>query len=112
MRDRTRRLFVVLAALALVVVAARLALDPIATWRTRRALAGLQGMDATFSDVEIKLLDLSYAIPHESPRSRACGSTRSRRRSRTTPAGRPSPPRPDRPDRTEPRAPEPRPDRE
>jgi hypothetical protein len=62
MRRRTRRIVIVLAAVALVLVAARLALDPLATWRTRRALAGLKGMNATFSDVEVKLLDLSYAI--------------------------------------------------
>jgi hypothetical protein len=62
MRRRTRRLLVVLGITALLVVAVRLALDPIATWRTRTALAGLEGMDASFSDVEVRLLELSYVI--------------------------------------------------
>jgi hypothetical protein len=62
MRRRTRRLAVVLAAIGILLVAARLALDPLATWRTRRALSGLEGMRARFSDVEVKLLDLSYAV--------------------------------------------------
>src|SRR6266511_2259828 len=62
MRRRSRRLVIVLAAIALVVVAARLALDPYATWRTRRVLAGLEGMDARFSDVTVSVLLLSYEI--------------------------------------------------
>jgi uncharacterized protein involved in outer membrane biogenesis len=62
MRRRSRRLLVALAAVAVVLVAARLALDPLATWRTRRALDDLPGMRGRFSDVEVKLLDLSYAI--------------------------------------------------
>jgi hypothetical protein len=73
MRRRPRRLLVVLAVIALVVVAAVLAVDPLATWRTRRALAGLKGMDARFSDVEVKLLDLSYAIHDLRIEKRAAG---------------------------------------
>jgi hypothetical protein len=73
MRRRSRRLLVGLAVLVVVLVAARLALDPLATWRTRRALAGLEGMDARFSDVEVKLLDLSYAIHELRIEKRAAG---------------------------------------
>jgi uncharacterized protein involved in outer membrane biogenesis len=62
MRRRSRRLLVALAAVTVVLAAARLALDPLATWRTRRALDELPGMRGRFSDVEVKLLDLSYAI--------------------------------------------------
>jgi hypothetical protein len=62
MRLRSRRLVIILVAVALVLVGARLALDPYATFRTRRALAGLEGMDARFSDVSVSLLDLSYEI--------------------------------------------------
>jgi hypothetical protein len=62
MRRRTRRLAVVLAVLALVVVAARLALDPLATWRTRRALEGIEDMRGTFADVQVRVRDLSYSI--------------------------------------------------
>jgi hypothetical protein len=62
MRRRSRRLLVALAALGLVLVAARLALDPYATWRTRRVLENMEGMRGRFSDVEVKVLDLSYAI--------------------------------------------------
>jgi hypothetical protein len=62
MRRRVPRLAVAAAAVVLVLVAARLALDPVATWRTRVVLERLEGMHATFSDVEIRLGDLSYAI--------------------------------------------------
>jgi hypothetical protein len=62
MRRSGKRLVLVLAGVALVVLALRLLLDPLATWRTRRILEGLDGMRGTFSDVEIRLLDLSYAI--------------------------------------------------
>ena len=65
MRARSRRIAIaagVVAAIALVLVAAKLALDPLAAWRTRRALAGLHGMDATFSAVSVRLWDLSYEI--------------------------------------------------
>jgi hypothetical protein len=55
-------LAVVLAAILLVAVAVRLVLDPLATSRTRRVLAGLEGMDARFSRVHVTLLDLSYEI--------------------------------------------------
>jgi hypothetical protein len=61
-RRRFRRVAVAAAALVLLVLAARLALDPLVTWRTRRVLGGLDGMRGTFSDVEVRLLDLSYAI--------------------------------------------------
>jgi hypothetical protein len=62
MRRRVPRLAVWIAAVALVLVAARLALDPIATWRTRAVLSGLEGMRATFLDVEVGVVGLSYAI--------------------------------------------------
>ena len=66
MRPRSRRIVVAAgvaaAAIALVLGAAKLALDPLATWRTRRALAGLEGMDSRFSAVTVSLLDLSYEI--------------------------------------------------
>jgi hypothetical protein len=62
MRRRTRRLAVVLALLALVVVAARLALDPLATWRTRRALEAVEDMRGSFAEVDVRVRDLSYAI--------------------------------------------------
>ena len=63
MRLGPRRLaVVVLAAIALVIVAAALALQPLAEWRTRRALAGLEGMTSRFSSVRVSLRDLSYEI--------------------------------------------------
>jgi hypothetical protein len=43
-------------------VAARLALDPWAAWRTRRALAAIPGAHASFERVEIDLLRLEYAV--------------------------------------------------
>lgn len=52
----------VLGAIAALLVLARLALDPLATWRTRRVLSDLEGMRGTFSDVEVRVVDLSYAI--------------------------------------------------
>lgn len=61
-RRRLFRLAVVTGALAAVVLVVRLALDPIVTWRTRVILDGMAGMRGTFRDVEIKLLELSYAI--------------------------------------------------
>jgi hypothetical protein len=73
MRRRSRRLLAVLAAVVLLLVAARLALDPLATWRTRVALDALHGMDARFSDVQVKLLDLSYAIHDLRIEKRAAG---------------------------------------
>jgi uncharacterized protein YhdP len=48
--------------LALLVVALRLALDPLVTWRTAKVLAGLDGMRGRFDDVEVRVRDLSYAI--------------------------------------------------
>jgi hypothetical protein len=63
MRLRPRHIvLVVLAAIALVIVAGIVALEPIATWRTRKALEGLQGMTARFAAVHVKLSDLSYEI--------------------------------------------------
>jgi hypothetical protein len=62
MRRRVPRLAIWIAAVALVLVVARLALDPIATWRTRAALSGLEGMRATFQDVEVGVVGLSYTI--------------------------------------------------
>ena len=58
---RVPRLAIWIAAVALVLVAVRLALDPIATWRTRKMLSG-QGLRGTFADVEIGVVGLSYAI--------------------------------------------------
>jgi hypothetical protein len=63
MRLRPRHIVLgVLAAIALAIVAGILALEPIATWRTRKALEGLQGMTARFAAVHVKLADLSYEI--------------------------------------------------
>lgn len=62
MPRRIPRSLVVLAVVVVLLVAARLALDPLATWRTRRMLAGLDGMRGTFADVDVRLVDLSYAI--------------------------------------------------
>ncbi len=59
---RIPRLAIWIAAVALVLVAARLALDPLATWRTRKLLNEIPGMRATFSDVEVGVVGLSYAI--------------------------------------------------
>jgi hypothetical protein len=59
---RIPRWAVIVAGIALLLVAGRLALDPLVTWRTRRVLTGLDGMRGAFSDVEIRLVDLSYAI--------------------------------------------------
>jgi hypothetical protein len=57
-----RRLAVAVAVVVLLVVGLSYALDPLATWRTRRVLAGLEGMKGEFADVEVSLWDLSYAI--------------------------------------------------
>jgi hypothetical protein len=63
MRLRPRHvLAVVLALIALAVVAGLVALQPLAEWRTRKALAGLEGMTARFSAVRVSLRDLSYEI--------------------------------------------------
>lgn len=63
-RSPRRLAVVVLAAIALVVVGVALALEPLAAWRTRRVLAGLEGMTSRFSAVRVSLLDLSYEIHH------------------------------------------------
>ncbi len=62
MRRRVRRLAIGIAVVALVIGGARLALDPIAAWRTRKVLSGLSGMRATFASVDVHLIHLSYAI--------------------------------------------------
>ena len=62
MRRGPKRLLVSLAVLALLLVAARAALDPLVTWRTRKVLAGMEGMRGRFQDVEVSVHDLSYAI--------------------------------------------------
>ncbi|ABS25948.1 DUF748 domain-containing protein [Anaeromyxobacter sp. Fw109-5] len=62
MRRGPKRLLVALGVLALLLVAARAALDPLVTWRTRKVLAGMEGMRGRFQDVEVSVHDLSYAI--------------------------------------------------
>lgn len=62
MRRRVPRPLVWIAAIGLVLVAARIALDPIAAWRTRKILSGLEGMRATFSSVDVGVIGLSYTI--------------------------------------------------
>ncbi len=62
MRRRVPRFAIWIAVVALVLVGARLALDPIATWRTRKVLSGLEGMRATFSSVDVGVIGLSYTI--------------------------------------------------
>jgi hypothetical protein len=59
---RTRRLLVVAAVLAVVLLGARLALNPLVTWRTRVALSHLEGMRGRFEDVAVNVHDLSYEI--------------------------------------------------
>jgi len=61
-RRGTKRLLVTLAVLALLLVAARVALDPLVTWRTRKILAGMDGMRGRFQDVQVSVHDLSYSI--------------------------------------------------
>src|SRR4051812_11540858 len=60
-RRRSRALWISASVLALVVLA-RLALTPLAAWRTREALANLEGYRAAFSDVSVSVLHLSYAV--------------------------------------------------
>ncbi len=62
MRRRVPRLAIWIAAVALVLVGARLALNPLATWRTRAVLSGLEGMRATFAGVDVGVIGLSYTI--------------------------------------------------
>ncbi|HET8540471.1 MAG TPA: DUF748 domain-containing protein [Anaeromyxobacter sp.] len=62
MRRRVPRLAIWIAAVALLLVGARLALDPIAEWRTRKVLSEIEGMRTTFSDVEVGVVGLSYTI--------------------------------------------------
>ncbi len=62
MRRRVPRLAIWIAVVALVLVGLHLALDPIATWRTRKMLSGIEGMRATFSKVDVGVIGLSYAI--------------------------------------------------
>ncbi|HYG67598.1 MAG TPA: DUF748 domain-containing protein [Anaeromyxobacteraceae bacterium] len=61
--SRARRtLLVVAATLVLLVVAARLALDPLVTWRTKKVLGSMDGIRGSFADVEVHVRDLSYVI--------------------------------------------------
>jgi hypothetical protein len=50
------------AAVVLCVLAVRLALTPLAAWRTRQVLGSLRGYRADFADVSVSLLRLSYSI--------------------------------------------------
>ena len=59
---KTTRLLVVLAILAVVLVGARLALDPLVAWRTRIVLSHLEGMRGRFQAIDVSLHDLSYEI--------------------------------------------------
>jgi hypothetical protein len=61
-RRPKRILLVVAAAAVLIVVAARLALDPLVTWRTRKVLGEMEGLRGSFADVEVHVRDLSYVI--------------------------------------------------
>jgi hypothetical protein len=61
--SRAKRILLVVAATAiLLVVAARLALDPLVTWRTKKVLGEMEGIRGTFADVEVHVRDLSYVI--------------------------------------------------
>jgi hypothetical protein len=60
-RRRSRALWIS-AAILTVLVLVRLALTPIAAWRTREALANIEGYQASFSDVSVSVLHLSYAV--------------------------------------------------
>jgi Domain of Unknown Function (DUF748) len=62
LRRVSKRIVVALAVLGLLGVALRLALDPIATWYTRRTLAGMDGMRGRFTGVNVRLRGLSYEI--------------------------------------------------
>jgi hypothetical protein len=62
MRRAGKRLAIVVGIVALLAIAVRLALDPVATWYTRRTLSGMDGMRGTFSDVRVRLLELAYEI--------------------------------------------------
>jgi hypothetical protein len=62
MRHRLPRSAIVVVGVVVVLVAARLALDPLVAWRTRVILSRLEGLHATFSAVEVRLSDLSYGI--------------------------------------------------
>ncbi|HVZ74986.1 MAG TPA: DUF748 domain-containing protein [Polyangia bacterium] len=57
-----RRTLIAAAVLAAVVVAVRLALDPIATSATRRGLARLQGMHGDFERVHVTVFSPGYTI--------------------------------------------------
>jgi hypothetical protein len=71
---RTRRLLIALGAVLLLVVIFRLVLDPLAAWGTRRALAGIEGFEGTFSKVHVSVLPPAYVIHDfkiiESPKGR------------------------------------------
>lgn len=59
---RVPRPLLAAAVLVVLLVAARLALGPLVAWRTREVLGRLEGMRGTFSGVEVRVRDLSYAI--------------------------------------------------
>jgi Domain of Unknown Function (DUF748) len=59
---RVPRPLLAAAALVVLLVAARLALGPLVAWRTREVLGHLEGMRGTFSGVDVRVSDLSYAI--------------------------------------------------
>jgi Domain of Unknown Function (DUF748) len=59
---RTKRLLVVAAVLAVLLVGGRLALNPLVAWRTRVALSHLEGMRGRFDEVSVNVHDLSYEI--------------------------------------------------
>lgn len=54
--------WVVLGVLAVLLIGARIALDPIATHFTQKGLDGLSGYKGTFKNVSVSLLPLSYTI--------------------------------------------------
>ncbi len=59
---RARRVLIAAAIVAVVLVGLRLALNPLVAWRTRDALSHLEGMRGRFTDVTVKVHDLSYEI--------------------------------------------------
>ncbi|HEY0712792.1 MAG TPA: DUF748 domain-containing protein [Polyangia bacterium] len=61
-RRALRRTFIVLATIAVLLIVVRVVLDPIAAHYTRKALADMEGFEATFSTVHVGLLPPSYEI--------------------------------------------------
>ncbi len=62
MKLRYRVLLAAFGVIVLLLGAALVALEPLARWGTRRALAGLPGMRGSFDSVSLTLSDLSYEI--------------------------------------------------